>query len=280
MKNLPAFIVLCVTFAVIGSASVRADEATFTRDLTVTGQLDLKVNTGSGNIHLTVGPAGHVHIFGHVKSNWHGSGGNAQEIAAHPPIEQTGNIVRIGVHQGSLRNTGIDYEIQAPADSYLDAGSGSGNITDDGVGADTKLNTGSGNIHATGLQGGFSLGTGSGNIYAEEVGTGDVKAETGSGSIELKSLQGGLHAHTGSGNIKASGSPTMPWKLDTGSGSVEIWTENAGLTLDASTGSGNIHSDREILIQGTLGHHHMTGKIGGGGPLVKIGTGSGSIRIH
>ena len=61
------------------------------------------------------------------------------------------------------------------------AASGSGNVTDDGVGKNAKLSTGSGNIHATGLQGGFSVETGSGNIYAEQTGDGDVKAETGSG---------------------------------------------------------------------------------------------------
>jgi len=72
----------------------------------------------------------------------------------------------------------------------------------------------------------------------------------------------------------------MPWKLETGSGNVEIWTGNAALTLDAETGSGSITTDREITAQGTLGKHHMIGKISGGGPTVKIETGSGSIRIH
>ena len=280
MKHHFAVISAAMVFAAFAMVPARADEAIFTRDLTVSGRVDMKVNTGSGSIHLTVGPAGHVHIFGRVKSNWRNSGGDVHEVAAHPPIEQTGNIVRIGVHQGNLRNTGIDYEIQAPADSYLDAATGSGSVIDDGVGTDTKLSTGSGTIHATGLQGGFSLSTGSGNIDAEQVGTGDVKAETGSGSIDLKSIHGGLRAHTGSGSIKAQGTPTEPWRLETGSGSVEIFTGDAPLTLDASTGSGSVHSDRDVTTQGTMGHHHLTGKIGGGGPLVKISTGSGSIHIH
>jgi hypothetical protein len=29
-----------------------------------------------------------------------------------------------------------------------------------------------------------------------------------------------------------------------------------------------------------MDHHHVTGKIGGGGPTVRIETGSGSIHIH
>lgn len=44
---------------------------------------------------------------------------------------------------------------------------GSGNIGDEGVGREAKLETGSGNILASGMQGGFKAETGSGNIGAE-----------------------------------------------------------------------------------------------------------------
>jgi hypothetical protein len=280
MRRLLAVSAVFTVVSVLVAAPARATEATFERDLTVNGRVDLSVTTGSGSIHLTVGPAGRVHVFGRVKSGWGGSDAKVREIAANPPIEQTGNIVRVGLKHQNLNNISIDYEVQAPPDAFLDAASGSGNVTDDGVGANAKLSTGSGSIHATGLQGGFSLQTGSGNIYAEQAGAGDVKAGTGSGSIELKNLRGGLRADTGSGNIKVAGTPTAPWRLETGSGSVELWTGNAGLTLDAGTGSGNVHCDREIVSQGTVEHHHVKGNIGGGGPMVHVGTGSGNIRIH
>jgi DUF4097 and DUF4098 domain-containing protein YvlB len=257
-----------------------ATEATFERTLNVNGHVELSVSTGSGNIHLTHGSDSQIHIFGKVKSNWGGSEEKVHEIAANPPIEQTGNIVRIGLHHENLHNISIEYEIQAPANAYLDAGSGSGDVIDDGVGENAKLSTGSGNIHATGLQGGFSVGTGSGDIYAEQSSGGDVKAETGSGNIELRDLRGALKATTGSGNIKAGGAPTAGWKLETGSGNVEIWAGNAALTLDAESGSGSIHTDREMLTQGSTDRHHVTGKLNGGGPTVRVETGSGDIRVH
>ncbi len=280
MKRLLAVAAAFTVASVLAAAPARATEATFERDLTVNGRVDLSVTTGSGSIHLTVGPVGRVHVFGRVKAGWGGSDAKVREIAAHPPIEQTGNIVRVGLKHQNLNNISIDYEVQAPPEAFLDAASGSGNVTDDGVGANAKLSTGSGSIHATGLQGGFSLQTGSGNIYAEQAGAGDVKAGTGSGSIELKNLRGGLRAGTGSGNIKVAGTPAAPWRIQTGSGNVELWTGNAALTLDAGTGSGNVHCDREIVSQGTVGHHHVKGNIGGGGPVVHVGTGSGNIRIH
>jgi DUF4097 and DUF4098 domain-containing protein YvlB len=277
MKHL--FVATAAALA-LGAIPALASEATFEHNLTVNGRVELSVSTGSGNIHLTRGSGNRIHIFGRVKSGWGGSDEKVKEIAANPPIEQTGNIVRIGAHHENLHNISIDYEIEAPADAYLDAGSGSGDITDDGIGENAKLGTGSGNVRATGLHGGFSASTGSGNIYAEQAGQGDVKAETGSGNIELRNLQGGLHAHTGSGNINVGGAPTNSWRLETGSGNVEFSAGNAALTLDASTGSGSIHSDREMLTQGSNDHHHLTGKLNGGGPTVRIETGSGDIRVH
>ena len=273
---------LLLAAAVLGLAALPAlaSEYPFERTLTVSGQVQLSVATGSGNIHLTRGAGNQVHIFGKVKTNWGGSEERAKEIAANPPIEQTGNIVRIGGHHENLHNISIDYEIQTPENTLLEAGTGSGNITVEGVGENAKLNTGSGNIHATGLHGGFAAGTGSGNIYAEETGTGDVKAETGSGNIELRNLHGGLRAGTGSGNINVGGMPTVDWNLETGSGNVDLWTSTVGITVNAETGSGGIHSDREILMQGELNRHHVVGKLNGGGPTVRIETGSGDIRIH
>jgi DUF4097 and DUF4098 domain-containing protein YvlB len=276
MKHLLAATALLAMAAIPAMAT----EATFERNLTVSGKVELTVATGSGNIHVTRSSGNQVHIFGKVKSNWGVSDDRVREIAANPPIEQTGNIVRIGARHENYNHISIDYEIQAPADAYLDAGSGSGNVTDEGVGENTKLNTGSGNVHATDLHGGFTVGTGSGNIYAEQSGEGDVKAQTGSGNIELKNLRGGLRADTGSGNVSASGTPTSTWHLHTGSGNAELWVGNAPLTLDAETGSGSIHTDREMLTQGSNDRHHVTGKLNGGGPTVHVETGSGDVRVH
>ena len=273
---------LSIAAAVLALAALPAlaTEATFEKTLTVNGRVELSVNTGSGNIHISRGGGNQVHIVGKVRSNWGENADRVREIAANPPIEQTANIIRVGLRHENYHNISIEYEIQAPEDAFLDAGSGSGNVTDDGVGENAKLSTGSGNIHATGLHGGFKVNTGSGDIYAEETGEGDVKAETGSGTIELKGVHGGLHAGTGSGDIKVNGSPASDWKLGTGSGSIELWPGGTGFTLDASTGSGSVHTDQEMTVQGSFDKHHITGKVHGGGPTVRIETGSGDIRIH
>ena len=271
---------LAAAILAIAAIPALASEATFERNLTVNGHVELTVSTGSGHIHITKGSGDRVHIFGRVKSNWGGNEEKVREIAANPPIEQTGNIIRIGQRHENYRNISIEYDIEAPANSFLEANSGSGDIQDDGVGQNAKLGTGSGSIHALGLQGGFVANTGSGSIYVEQTGQGDVKAQTGSGTIELKNVRGGLRAETGSGSIKVWGTPTSDWKLQTGSGSIEFWAGNAAFNLDASTGSGSVHTDQEMAVQGSFDRHHITGKVHGGGPTVRIETGSGDVRVH
>lgn len=271
---------LAAAILAVAAVPALANEATFERNLSVQGHVELTVSTGAGHIHITHGSADRVHIIGHVKSSWGANEERVQEIANNPPVDQTGNIIRIGQRHENYHNISIDYDIEAPANSFLEANSGSGDINDDGVGQNAKLGTGSGGIHATGLVGGFIANTGSGNIYVEQSGEGDVKAQTGSGSIELKGVHGSLHAGTGSGDMKITGTPTSDWKLETGSGSVEFWAGSASFTLDASTGSGSVHTDQEMAVQGSFDRHHITGKVHGGGPTVRIETGSGDIRVH
>ena len=120
--------------AALAAAPVYASEATFERNLNLNGKVELSVATGAGYIHITHGADRQIHIFGRVKSGWGADESQVKQIADNPPIEQTGNIVRIGARHEDLHNISIDYEIQAPADAYLNAASGSGDVSDDGVG--------------------------------------------------------------------------------------------------------------------------------------------------
>ena len=191
-------------------------------------------------------------------------------------------MIRVGQHEDREQWHGIsiDYQIEAPAGTVLNAISGSGDIVDEGVGKNAKLETGSGDIHATSLEGPFTVKTGSGNIVATQTDQGDVVAETGSGDIELKDIHGGFRGQTGSGDIKASGTPSASWNLQTGSGTIELWTGNAPLTLDASTGSGSVTTDHEMMVQGSFDQHHIRGTVNGGGPTIRAQTGSGEVHIH
>jgi Putative adhesin len=286
-KTIKVLTTLAGTLTLAASTAFAAD-SNFDRTLNVSGSPNVSVATGSGYIHLNPGSGNQVHIVAHVRSS-HGwmSGGSdvdsrIQQIVNNPPIVQSGNDITIGPehHNGDLyRNINIDYEITLPKASGISATTGSGDVQIQDVGASVKAQSGSGSVHVHGVQGPATLGTGSGDIELQQTGPGDVKAETGSGSIRLQGLAGALKASTGSGDIEAQGQPTADWKLSTGSGSVRLVVGNAHFNLDADTGSGGISVSQPITMQGSLNHHHVNGVVNGGGPAIRIGTGSGDIQI-
>ncbi len=281
--------VLATTAATLAlaAATAFAADGNFVRTLNVSGSPNVSVSTGSGYIHLNPGSGNQVNIVAHLRSS-HGwmSGGNdvdsrIQQIVNNPPIVQNGNDITIGErHNNDLyRNISIDYDITLPKASAINAATGSGDVQIQDVGANIKAQSGSGTVRAHGIQGPATLGTGSGDIELQQTGPGDVKAETGSGSIRLNGLNGALKASTGSGDIEAAGQPITDWKLSTGSGSVRLVVGNAHFNLDADTGSGSINVSQPITMQGSLNKHHVSGVVNGGGPTIRIGTGSGDIQI-
>lgn len=279
---------LAVAALAASPAMMLAADGTFDKTLHVSGSVELSVATGSGYIHVSPGSDSEVHIIGHVHANhwsgWGDGGGSPEDrvkqVVSNPPIEQSGNTINVGKHT-SYHNVSIDYDITTPKGTNLEANSGSGDLHLTDIGGSLKANTGSGTIEATGISGRVLLGTGSGDIRAEMHAAPDVKAETGSGSIKLRGVNGGLFAETGSGDIDVEGQPGTNWKLETGSGSVTLDTGGrAKFSLDATTGSGSVHSDPPITTHGSLERHHVTGDINGGGPTVRVETGSGDVRIH
>ncbi len=275
----------------------------FDRTLQVSGAVNLDVTTGSGDITVKTG-SNQVVVHGTIHSNnWlFGSSDSAvHQVESTPPIEQNGNTIRIGYNlpEDVKRHVSIDYEITVPAQTSLQAHSGSGNLDLAGVRSGLQAQTGSGDIRLRDVAGNPRVQTGSGNIRGEDVsapfyaqtgsgdieasltGSGDVDVHAGSGTIRVRGIKGGTRARTGSGNIEADGTVTGPWQLHSGSGNISLAVgSSTGFNLDLHTSSGSIHSDLPITVQGSIGHHELKGTVRGGGPTVEGSTGSGDIEIR
>ena len=263
-------------------------KGSFERTLKVAGPADLDVNTGSGNITVRPGDGSTVRILGTIQASdrWLDGESAARErvrrLEANPPIEQNGNIIRVGyiTERELRRNVAISYEITLPADSRVRSNTGSGDIRLSGIRGVTGANTGSGNITIESGTGEVRASTGSGNIEITQSG-GDVRASTGSGNIRASGLTGALRASTGSGNITAEGKPGSGWDLDTGSGNIVVrLASDAAFEVDAHTGSGTIQSNHPVTVLGTFGKDTLRGTVRGGGPRLLLRTGSGSIRLE
>ncbi|MEO6911450.1 MAG: DUF4097 family beta strand repeat-containing protein [Edaphobacter sp.] len=280
-------IIAAALLAVAAATTAFALDKNFDRTLNVNAAPAFSISTGSGYIHLRLGSDNQVHIVGHVhaSNSWFSgdSDSRVQQIANNPPIVQSGTIIAIGENHSRdlFRNISIDYDVTLPRASSIRANTGSGDIQIQDVGSTLKAGSGSGSVQARGIHGSADLQTGSGDIELQQTAGGDVRAQTGSGSIRLSGLSGGLKAGTGSGDIEASGQPTADWKLDTGSGSIQLALgASARYTLNASTGSGSIHTDQPIAMQGEINSHHVNGTVNGGGPTIRANTGSGDIAIQ
>jgi DUF4097 and DUF4098 domain-containing protein YvlB len=259
----PAVITAVLVLTVFHAAPAAASaDGQFQRTLQVSGNVNIDLNTGSGNVHIRTVGLNQVQITGHVRvSGWSGdSDAKVRQIEQNPPIEQNGNEIRIGHNQPSelFHNVSISYELVVPAETQLrshtgsgnqqiegvhgmlevetgsgdvrisgagdtvHADTGSGNIDIDHANGNVRAKTGSGSIHAEAIAGGFEAHTGSGHIVLDQTAPGAVRAGTGSGGMELRGVQGSLEATAGSGDVVAEGDPTGAWTLHTGSGEVHL----------------------------------------------------------
>ena len=218
------------------------EEGHFDRTLTVSGAVDLDVQTGSGDITMKTGDSSKVEIHAKIHANHWGSGDvqkYVQEIEANPPIEQNGNTIRVGhiTNENWKHNISISYELVVPAQTKLVSQSGSGSEAIDGIAGPLEANSGSGSLKVSNIGNEVHARTGSGDIDLSNV-KGGVKVSAGSGSISAKGIAGGLDASSGSGSIALE--QTAPGNVDiqTGSGSVEV--KGANGAVKAQTGSGGI----------------------------------------
>jgi DUF4097 and DUF4098 domain-containing protein YvlB len=299
-------IAVAVTVFLTGMALASNPQGTFDRTLNVSGPVDLEVLTRSGDVKVHAdSSSAEVVIHGKIYVGDHWLMGqrdnDVHSIEQNPPIRQEGNSIHIDYV--NMRNISIDYDISVPAETTVRTHSGSGdqeirgthgNVDVETGSGDVRLNsltgeihlqTGSGDVRAREVSGAVRGGTGSGDIEVEETGPGDIDLHTGSGGITARGMQGGFHAQTGSGDITAEGTQSSAWELHTGSGNVNVrLPSNAAFDADIQTSSGTVDvgAPIEMTVQGRIGdvHKSIHGKARGGGPLLRVRTGSGDIHIE
>jgi DUF4097 and DUF4098 domain-containing protein YvlB len=129
-----------------------------------------------------------------------------------------------------------------------------------------------------------------------------MEIESGDGNQEIDSVEGTLQARTGDGYIRAAGrfdgldlntsdgrvearvlpgsNVTSSWDVHTGDGNVALHLpDNLAADVDLHTGDGHITLDVPVTVEGVLGGNNVHGKINGGGNLLSVHTGDGSIHI-
>jgi hypothetical protein len=186
------FAIACLVLP--SQAAAQEREGAFERTLNVTAAVDLEVLSGSGLIRVQPGAAGTVRVAARLRADgsWLAGSGvekRIRQIEQNPPIEQQGNVIRIGrfADDDLPRNISISYEVTVPADTKLAARTGSGGIEIGAVKGPADVNSSSGSITIDGRPSGpWSLHASSGGVTMNlpPDSAFDLDARTNSGTID------------------------------------------------------------------------------------------------
>jgi DUF4097 and DUF4098 domain-containing protein YvlB len=319
-RTLPIAVVLLVTLVIAAPAAAQRFAFERTYDVGSSPVIDVTTTRGKINVRVgdpgkvVVSGAATVRVGLTVPTN---AVDLARKTAATPPIDRNGDRLRLravsdpaedramtvnydlrvppNTRVNMVSNSGaidvrdvaghVEVRTQSSAISLLDLGSadvdtGSGAVRLDGASGAVRISTSSSAITARRLSGGLRARTGSGRVIASFTGAGAIDVGTSSSAIELSGVSGALTTTTESGHTTVTGVPSAPWDVTAGSGSIDVDFESAvNATLRASTGSGSVLIP-ERLVRGSIEKRQVDGAIGDGGPVVRLVTRSGTVRIR
>jgi hypothetical protein len=205
--------------------------------------------------------------------------GNRIEVRVRPPARES--LHGFGFHVSSSARL----IVSVPRRADISARTGDGAIEVQRVTGRLELRTGDGSIRASSVSGDLTLDTGDGAVTVDRA-EGSLTVETGDGGVNVSGQLSGVKVHTGDGSVvyRAEPGTTMvrEWDISTGDGSVALYLPEAfGAELDAHTGDGTIRAELDVARQdGDNNRRTMRGRIGDGGPRLRVRTGDGSITVR
>ena len=313
---MPAFLVGTL---LASGTEVVAQTFTFEQSFPATTATVLDVTTEWGKITIRAGASADVVVVGRVSvrvalNSPRDAVALARAIAAQPPVEQTGDTVRLQIPSDARtrRAVTIAYEVQVPAGTRVMRHSESGATRVEGVRAavsvrtqssaitlvavgETLIDTGSGAVSVDGagplcvttsssgievarVSGALVVRTQSGRVTASLVSDGDVDVETGSSAITLTGVDGRFDASTQSGRVRVTVNPRRPWTVTTGSSAIGAeFRSDAAFTLDATSGSGSVQT-QQLSVQGESDNRRIAGSLAGRGRASS--SRAGAARSH
>jgi len=258
-----------LTFALLGfllavSPLALADD--WSKTYSISGKPDLRVETSDANIRVDTWDKNTIDV--HMTSSRYKFGDNGLRVIEH----QNGDAVEIElrfphhvftVQFGSYK---VDIEIHMPCQGRV------------------NLRTGDGSIELANFKGDMDIESGDGHEQIDSV-DGNLRARAGDGHIRAVGRFDALDLNTSDGRIETRVLPgsTMAsgWNLRTGDGNVTLeLPQNFAADVDLHTGDGHINVEMPVTVDGRIGDKNIHGKINGGGNLLTIHTGDGSIRLE
>lgn len=276
-----------------------SEEFRFSHELKAGGELE--VHTRNGSVEVLGWEKDTVEITGskYARSQ---EDLNRIEVSVNPVGE--GLVVKAVFPTPTRSGGGAKFVIRAPHSArvrLVDTSNGSIRVED--LERVDKLDTSNASITVNRCRGPLVADTSNGSIRVSQT-PGDLTLDTSNARIEADDVEGAIVADTSNGSIKVTvrdPEPGREMRLKSSNSSVEVTMErfrqnpmrmessNGSMTLrlpdgtdadlHASTSNGSIQMDYPMTLEGTQKKTEVRGKLGAGGPLVRIATSNSSIRI-
>jgi len=245
------------------AATAVADD--WSKSYDVHGKPELMVRTSDASITITTWDNNKIEA--HLYSEGYKIGPDGLRVYE----SQSGDRVSIEVkfpHQVFFgwHSSRVSLEIKVPKQGSLD------------------LHTGDGQIRVSDFKGDIVTYSGDGSQELQNV-EGNLRSRAGDGHLTVRGRFDNLELGTGDGRIEAevmAGSKVnSSWLMHTGDGRLTVsLPSDLAADLEVRTSDGHIDVDLPIQVSGRIGGHELRGKLNGGGGLLTLRTGDGSIRLR
>jgi Putative adhesin len=244
----------------------RADE--WSKTFNLTGKPDLRVETSDANITVDVWEQSVIQA--HVTTESYKIGEHGIQIEDQQSGDSVALTVRFPHHYVAFEvrhhHHAVNIDIHMPREGQV------------------NLHTGDGDIHLSGVKGSMVVESGDGHQEIESV-DGTLKAHAGDGHIRTTGRFDGLDVSTGDGRIETKVLPGSTvaggWNFHAGDGSITLQIpDNLAADVELHTGDGHINVDLPISVSGRMATNRVHGKLNGGGNLLTVRTGDGSITLE
>ena len=248
--------------AVLVPLAANADE--WNKHWAVGAKPEVRVHAGDAAVSI-IGVEGSAIDATLTTRGWRIRSGEV-EVTSH----QMANFVEINVKvPATYFNIGlreIRLEVRVPREMTGDIHTGDGSIQMKGLRGSVRAETGDGSIHGDNLDGSLDAHSGDGSVHIQGR-FDDLRLLTQDGSVELEAEEGSRMR--------------SEWRVQTGDGSVRVKNpRNLAADVDLRTGDGSIHLDGPSLAVSEMkSGHEVHGKMNGGGPMLSVHTGDGSISF-
>ena len=225
------------------------------RELTLGPSSRLEIEPGrNGGVTVRGWSQNSILVRARVEA-WADSDSEARSVASQVRVEAAGGRIRgAGPDLNGLfnwnedRNWAVSFEVFTPWNTDLTIDSHNGGIT------------------ITDVRGQIDVETHNGGLRMTRV-AGDIRGQSHNGGIQA--------------DIEGNVSDIRQIDLSTHNGAITLSVPASfGARVETQTHRGRLESDFPITVRGRLDGGDMNFNIGGGGPLVRLGTHNGGIRLR